>query len=226
MTALIDPTVRRFPNFRALFTSAPRIQLLLGTAFLILLVLGVFAFFYIQEWRLRRGFRRFWQRKSKGNGVDPSSAESVSHSRNALILVPKEQLSQGSPRGPRQNPGEHIAAVDQSRSLWLINTQTQSSGGAGSAGTRRGVLNVEADDESCEIFIDGGFLGNLPAKIKVPEGTHLVEVKRNGYEDYRREIRVVADAELTLRPVLEKNVPSGQGQTVPYALKPESRRPV
>ncbi len=82
----------------------------------------------------------------------------------------------------------------------------------GSAGTptapatsaHTGYVNVSAPDDACEIFVDGAFVGNTPARVKLPEGAHVVEVKKPGFKNYRRAIQITGGSELTLRAVLEK----------------------
>jgi TPR repeat protein len=69
---------------------------------------------------------------------------------------------------------------------------------------RIGVVNVKAEDDSYEIFVDGAFVGNTPAKVKLGEGAHVVEVKKAGFKDYRKQISITEGSELTLRAVLEK----------------------
>jgi hypothetical protein len=63
---------------------------------------------------------------------------------------------------------------------------------------------VKAEDDSYEIFVDGTFVGNTPARVKLAEGAHVVEVKKGGFKDYRKQIKITEGAELTLRAVLEK----------------------
>jgi TPR repeat protein len=70
--------------------------------------------------------------------------------------------------------------------------------------SKTGVVNVKAEDESYEIFVDGAFVGNTPAMVKLTQGTHVVEVKKPGFKDYRKQIQITAGSELTLRSVLEK----------------------
>ena len=70
--------------------------------------------------------------------------------------------------------------------------------------SKTGLVNVKAEDEAQEIFVDGAFVGNTPAKLKLAAGPHVVEVKKPGFKDYRKELEVEAGAELTLRVVLEK----------------------
>lgn len=70
---------------------------------------------------------------------------------------------------------------------------------------RAGSLTVTAGDEGCEVFVDGAFVGNSPAKLKLTEGAHIIQVKRAGFKDYKKEIKVADGSELNLRAVLEKN---------------------
>jgi hypothetical protein len=75
---------------------------------------------------------------------------------------------------------------------------------ASSPDSRCGFVNVKAEDDAYEIFVDGAFVGNTPAKVKLTEGSHVVEVKKSGFKDYRKQITISAGSELTLRAVLEK----------------------
>ena len=82
--------------------------------------------------------------------------------------------------------------------------QTVTVAGAALPASNSGVVNVKAEDDSYEIFVDGAFVGNTPAKVKLAEGSHVVEVKKTGFKDYRKQIRISAGSELALRAVLEK----------------------
>ena len=67
-----------------------------------------------------------------------------------------------------------------------------------------GVIKVTAEADTCEVFVDGSFVGNPPAKLHLAEGSHIIEVKKAGFKDYRKEIHVSNGAELTLHATLEK----------------------
>ena len=82
--------------------------------------------------------------------------------------------------------------------------QTSGAESASAQASKTGLVNVMAADESYEIFVDGAFVGNTPAKVKLTEGAHVVEVKKSGFKDYRRQIKITEGSELTLRAVLEK----------------------
>lgn len=67
-----------------------------------------------------------------------------------------------------------------------------------------GLLTVTADDDSCEVFANGRFVGNTPARLNLQPGPHVIEVKKRGYKEYRREITMTAGSDLNLRATLEK----------------------
>ncbi len=81
-----------------------------------------------------------------------------------------------------------------------------SNGGVSSSaeGSQTGVVNVTTEDAQSEVFADGKFFGNAPAKLKLKEGSHVIEVKRTGFKPYRREMNVTAGSDLNLRVVLER----------------------
>jgi hypothetical protein len=70
--------------------------------------------------------------------------------------------------------------------------------------SKSGLVNVTTGDASFEIYADGAFVGNSPAKLEISEGAHVIEVKKAGFKDYKREIKVLAGSELNLNAVLEK----------------------
>ena len=76
--------------------------------------------------------------------------------------------------------------------------------GADTAGATTGFVTVKADDEVCEIFADGAFVGNSPARLKLTEGVHVVEVRKPGFRNYHRELKVTSGSDLSLRVTLEK----------------------
>ena len=103
-------------------------------------------------------------------------------------------------------PGATLTPPDKASSVpaGRETGQPGSVGGASAKALKTGVVNVKAEDESCEIFVDGAFVGNTPANVKLPEGAHVVEVKKPGFKDYQKQIAITEGSELTLRAVLEK----------------------
>ncbi len=84
-------------------------------------------------------------------------------------------------------------------------TATASKATAQAAAEPSGFVTVNAAEESSEIFVDGGFVGNPPAKLKLAQGSHAIEVRKAGFRNYSKTLSVTAGADLTLRVVLERN---------------------
>lgn len=110
-------------------------------------------------------------------------------------LLTKDQIAEAQRLAHEFKPGRKPA---------LGTAPTDSVPNAPGPAAKLGFVNVKADDESSEVFVDGAFVGNPPARLKLAEGAHIVEVKKPGFKLYRREITVGNDSDLTLRVVLEK----------------------
>jgi hypothetical protein len=52
--------------------------------------------------------------------------------------------------------------------------------------------------------MDGEFVGNTPAALKLTPGKHTISVKLSGYKDWSREISVESGSEVQLAANLEK----------------------
>lgn len=65
-----------------------------------------------------------------------------------------------------------------------------------------GSVNVLAEDPKAEVLVDGNFVGNAPARLKLAPGLHVIEVKSSGKKTFHRELTVSAGADLTLRAEL------------------------
>lgn len=80
----------------------------------------------------------------------------------------------------------------------------QKESGKESTSNQTGSVNITSSDDGSEIYVDGSFMGNAPAKLQMSPGAHQIEVKKPGMSDYARKITVTPGSELTLRAVLEK----------------------
>ena len=63
---------------------------------------------------------------------------------------------------------------------------------------------VTSTPENAEIYVDGAFVGNAPANLRLPEGIHIIEAKMAGFASYKKEIRVFGSSELNLRVTLQR----------------------
>jgi hypothetical protein len=72
-----------------------------------------------------------------------------------------------------------------------------------SAGT--GKLQLASIPDGADIEVDGGFVGNTPSDVQVTEGEHTVTMKKAGFKDWQRSLKVSAGSSVHLNAELEKN---------------------
>ena len=70
--------------------------------------------------------------------------------------------------------------------------------------TATGAIAVTSTPDGADIFVDGAFIGNAPATLKLSPGKHTIRVALSGYKEWTREITVLAGSELKLTATLEK----------------------
>ncbi|HTL54851.1 MAG TPA: PEGA domain-containing protein [Candidatus Limnocylindrales bacterium] len=112
----------------------------------------------------------------------------------------KDQLAEAQRLAHEFKPGESRANPAPARP----GTTNQSQPAAAIESVKTGFVTVKADDADSEVFVDGSFVGNSPAKVRLPEGPHVFEIKKTGFKDYRRELNVTIGSDLNLHAVLEK----------------------
>ena len=65
-----------------------------------------------------------------------------------------------------------------------------------------GTITVTSDPDGAEIYVDEKFVGNSPAKLKLPAGTHAIVLKCPDCTDWKREIEVIKDSTVNLKGTL------------------------
>jgi PEGA domain len=65
-------------------------------------------------------------------------------------------------------------------------------------------LQLVSDPPGADIEIDGSFVGNTPSDVQIAEGDHIVTVKKLGFKDWERKIKVNAGSNVHLNAELEK----------------------
>ncbi len=85
-------------------------------------------------------------------------------------------------------------------------SETEPAGEQGAASKEQtGTVLLTTDPEGAEVWVDGAFVGNTPARLSLEAGKHQVRVTLAGYLDWERELSVLAGSEVKLKAVLEKN---------------------
>jgi hypothetical protein len=68
----------------------------------------------------------------------------------------------------------------------------------------KGAVNVSSNPAGADVLLDGSFIGNTPALLKLAAGKHTIIVKMSGQKDWSREITVEAGSDVQLTANLEK----------------------
>jgi hypothetical protein len=67
-----------------------------------------------------------------------------------------------------------------------------------------GKLSIVAIPEGADIEVDGNFVGNAPSDVQVAEGDHTIAVKKSGFKDWERKLKVSGGSSVHLNAELEK----------------------
>jgi hypothetical protein len=82
---------------------------------------------------------------------------------------------------------------------------TQLAGDAASAAISSSAkLQMESNPSGADIELDGSFVGNTPSDVRVPDGEHTITVKKAGFQDWERKMKVTAGSSIHLSAELEK----------------------
>ena len=68
----------------------------------------------------------------------------------------------------------------------------------------KGTVNVLSQPAGADVSLDGNFVGNAPATLRLVPGKHTITVKMSGHKDWTREINVQPSSEVQLTANLEK----------------------
>jgi hypothetical protein len=67
-----------------------------------------------------------------------------------------------------------------------------------------GTVEVHSTPEGAEVYVDGAFIGNAPATLKLAPGQHTIRVTQSGFKEWSREIAVQAGSDAHLSASLDK----------------------
>jgi PEGA domain len=67
-----------------------------------------------------------------------------------------------------------------------------------------GTVTVSTTPGGADISVDGNFVGNAPANLKLPPGRHSVAVSLDGFKTWTRDMTVLAGSKTNLDATLEK----------------------
>jgi PEGA domain len=65
-------------------------------------------------------------------------------------------------------------------------------------------LLLESNPPGADIMVDGSFVGNTPSDVQVMEGEHTISVKKIGFNEWERKLKVSGGSSVHLNAELEK----------------------
>jgi hypothetical protein len=84
------------------------------------------------------------------------------------------------------------------------NAPAQGATASSPGGSVSAKLQLESDPPGADIEVDGSFVGNTPSDVQVADGEHTVSVKKAGFKDWERKLRVSGGSSVHLSATLEK----------------------
>ncbi len=83
--------------------------------------------------------------------------------------------------------------------------------------TNKGTLSVDSYPQNCEVYLNGEYVGVTPLEKSVKIGKYTLEVKKEGYEDYKKEVTIergketviIANLEISTGSLIVKTDPDG-----------------
>lgn len=67
-----------------------------------------------------------------------------------------------------------------------------------------GSVVIASDPVGADIYVDAHFVGQTPATLRLASGAHRIELRASGKRNWSRELEVIKDSEVTVRPVMER----------------------
>ena len=91
-----------------------------------------------------------------------------------------------------------IAKFQPSASTSIQGQNAVGNGPSTGAATITARLQLESVPPGADIEVDGGFVGNTPSDVQVAEGEHTIGIKKAGFKDWERKVKVTAGSSVHL----------------------------
>jgi hypothetical protein len=102
--------------------------------------------------------------------------------------------------------GAPVAVSEEDRQYVPVGVETvtakKEEGGKKAEGAS-GDVKVTSQPEGADMWVDGEFVGNAPARLKLAPGKHHILMLMEGYKSWEKEITVTAGSELTINAPLK-----------------------
>ncbi|MDQ1389748.1 MAG: hypothetical protein QOF56_3202 [Acidobacteriaceae bacterium] len=93
---------------------------------------------------------------------------------------------------------------DMKLDIAKFQSATAATGPTPSAVSVTSKLQLVSDPPGADVEVDGNFVGNTPSDVQVTEGEHTVSLKKTGFKDWERKLKVSSGSSVHLNAELEK----------------------
>src|ERR1051326_4062783 len=100
----------------------------------------------------------------------------------------------GAPLSVSEKDREYVPGL---QNVQVTKGDSSKAGGSEKASATAGVV-VKSTPENADVTVDGNFMGNTPAALKLAPGKHTIKVSLAGYKDWSRDITVSAASDVNL----------------------------
>lgn len=67
-----------------------------------------------------------------------------------------------------------------------------------------GTIAITSEPDDAEIYVDEKFVGNAPAELKLPAGSHNIVLKLHDHVAWKRSLEVFKDSQVSLKADLDQ----------------------
>jgi len=68
----------------------------------------------------------------------------------------------------------------------------------------KGIVNLTSQPDKADVELNGNFIGQTPATLKLKEGKYEIKITKSGYKPWIKNIQILKDSNINLEAVLEK----------------------
>jgi PEGA domain len=120
------------------------------------------------------------------------------------ITVPKGAEVTAYVNGDVRLESAKFAARAQETAAAAAPAQGEGTTSTAAMASATGSLDVHSTPDGAEVYVDGAFVGNTPATLKLASGQHTIRCTQSGYKDWSREITVQSGSQAHLTATLER----------------------
>lgn len=114
--------------------------------------------------------------------------------------TPNQAEAKATPTEAPVDPPAVAPAAAPAAALAAVPASAAASAPASSASAK---LSVTSAPVGADIMVDGNFVGNTPSDVQLPEGEHTIVVKKSGFKEWQRKMKISGGSNVHLNAEME-----------------------